>query len=57
MPLVLKDPFSKKAKVGFVYFETQGKRRTYMLPVLISSYVAKSGLKSEERSLTACKCI
>jgi len=27
-----------------------------MSSVLISSYVAKSGLESEERSLKACKC-
>ena len=45
MPLVLKDLFSKKVKVGFVYFETQEKRGTHMSPVFISSRVALSQKK------------
>lgn len=36
MPLILKEPFSKKAKAGFVYFETQ--KRSLVL-ICVYTYV------------------
>lgn len=51
MPLALKDLFSKKGEVGFVYFESQGKRGTHVT----GFYLLICHLESEERSLKACK--